>query len=159
MGTESWIPEAGQGLQCGRHRYALCTLSLLHPPLPPPPPVPPPMPGTHHRENSKKADLLQRDLCWAPGVWEMPADGVRGWHALRRSGDSVPAWEPKPECTKGWLLRRARGRPAHKGFGPLLHGDTTPALGCTAITLTLVSALLGSTVGWGWGLRRVLQEG
>ncbi|GAB1624379.1 hypothetical protein AAOGI_44300 [Agarivorans albus] len=76
-----------------------------------------------------------------------------------REGDGVPAWEPKPECTKGWHHRRAQGRPAHKGFGPLLHGDTTPDLEHMAIVLTVVSALLRSTVGWGWRLRRVLQEG
>lgn len=74
-------------------------------------------------------------------------------------GNGVPAWEPKPECTKGWHHRQAQGRPARKGFGPLLHGDSTPDLGHMAIGLTVVLALLRSTVGWGWGLGRVLREG
>lgn len=88
----------------------------------------------------------------------MPVDRVREQHVLQRSGGSIPAWEPEPECTKGWPHKQVRGRPAHKGFGPLLHGDTTPDLGYMAITLTVAVALLRNTVGWGWGLGRALQE-
>lgn len=88
----------------------------------------------------------------------MPVDNVREQHVFQRSRGSISAWEPKPECTKGWPHKQVQERPAHKGFGPLLHGDTTSDLGYMAITLTVAFAVLGDTMEWGWGLGRALQE-
>lgn len=75
--------------------------------------------------------------------------GERRGHIPQRSGGGIPAWGSQPECTKGWPFRQAQGRSAHKGFGPLLHGDATPDTGNVALALTSALATLREHCGVG----------